>query len=98
MCIICVSKPGCEQPSVKTLRTMFLLNPHGAGYMVARGGKVFIHKGFMNIEEFLNLLAPPISLVGINRLPFCEYSPIIGTLTPAFVLYPFHREPLANRP
>ena len=54
MCIICVSKPGCEQPSVKTLRTMFLLNPHGAGYMVARGGKVFIHKGFMNIEEFLN--------------------------------------------
>ena len=54
MCIICVSKPGCEQPGVKTLRTMFLLNPHGAGYMVARGGKVFIHKGFMNIEEFLN--------------------------------------------
>lgn len=54
MCIICVSKPGCEQPSVKTLRTMFLLNPHGAGYMVARDGKVFIHKGFMNIEEFLN--------------------------------------------
>ena len=54
MCIICISNPGVKQPSEKTLRAMFRNNPHGAGYMVARGGKVFIHKGFMNIEEFLN--------------------------------------------
>lgn len=53
MCIICVSKSGVRQPSDITLRAMFRRNPHGAGYMYARDGKVAIHKGFMNIEDFL---------------------------------------------
>ena len=53
MCIICVSKSGVRQPSDITLRAMFRRNPHGAGCMYARDGKVTIHKGFMNIEDFL---------------------------------------------
>jgi predicted glutamine amidotransferase len=53
MCIICVSPSGVKQPSVNTLRTMFYRNPHGAGYMFARGGKVTIHKGFMDVGDFL---------------------------------------------
>ena len=53
MCIICVSKSGVRQPSDITLRAIFRRNPHGAGYMYARDGKVTIHKGFMNIEDFL---------------------------------------------
>lgn len=53
MCIICVSKPGVRQPNVNTLYTMFCRNPHGAGYMYARNGKVIIHKGFMDFESFL---------------------------------------------
>ncbi len=53
MCIICISNPGVKQPSEKTLRAMFRNNPHGAGYMVARDGKVTIHKGFMNIADYL---------------------------------------------
>ena len=53
MCIICVSKSGIRQPSDNALRTMFYRNPHGAGYMFARGGKVIIHKGFMDIFSFL---------------------------------------------
>lgn len=53
MCIICVSKSDVRQPSDITLRAMFRRNPHGAGYMYARDGKVTIHKGFMNIEDFL---------------------------------------------
>ena len=53
MCIICVSKSGVRQPSEITLRAMFRRNPHVAGYMYARDGKVAIHKGFMNIEDFL---------------------------------------------
>ena len=56
MCIICVSPTGIRQPNDTTLRTMFHRNPHGAGYMVARGGKVTIHKGFMNLEEFLRAI------------------------------------------
>ena len=56
MCIICVSRSGIGQPTEKTIRTMFRNNPHGAGYMVARGGRVFIHKGFMDVESFLRAL------------------------------------------
>ena len=52
MCIIAVSKIGVKQPSLKTLRTMYDNNPDGAGYMYARDGKVFIHKGFMNWKDF----------------------------------------------
>lgn len=52
MCIICVSPAGVKQPNVKTLRTMFNRNPHGAGYMFARDGKVTIHKGFMDFDDF----------------------------------------------
>lgn len=54
MCIICVSKSGVQQPTDSTIRAMFRRNPHGAGYMYARNGKVTIHKGFMNIEDFLS--------------------------------------------
>ena len=57
MCIICVSPKGVPQPSTYAIRTMFKNNPHGAGYMVARNGKVFIHKGFMTIDDLLDQLA-----------------------------------------
>lgn len=52
MCIICASKSGVAQPSMRVLRTMFENNPHGAGYMVARNGRVEISKGFMTWKEF----------------------------------------------
>ena len=32
---------------------MFAWNPHGAGYMVARNGKVIISKGYMNVDDYL---------------------------------------------
>ncbi len=56
MCIICVSPSGTRLPDENTIRTMFINNPHGAGYMFARKGKVIIHKGFMNIDDYLNAL------------------------------------------
>ena len=52
MCIIAVSKKGVKQPSLDQLRAMFENNPHGAGYMYARKGKVTIHKGLMTWEDF----------------------------------------------
>ena len=52
MCIICASKAGVNQPTTKQLRTMFEANSHGAGYMVARNGRVEISKGFMTWEDF----------------------------------------------
>ena len=56
MCIICVSPENVRQPDTQTIRTMFLRNPHGAGYMYARNGKVHIRKGFMNLTALLNAL------------------------------------------
>ena len=56
MCIICVSRSGVRQPGEAAIRAMFLNNPHGAGYMVARGGRVEIHKGFMNLGDYLRAI------------------------------------------
>ena len=56
MCIICVSRKGIRQPSDKTIAAMFSRNPHGAGYMYARDGKVIIQKGFMDLESYLDAL------------------------------------------
>ena len=53
MCIICVSRPGVRLPNRTEIEEMFFNNPHGAGYMFARDGRVIIHKGFMNIDDFL---------------------------------------------
>ena len=54
MCVICASPKGVNQPTQKEMRKMFSRNPDGAGYMFARDGKVYIHKGFMTFTEFLN--------------------------------------------
>ena len=56
MCIICVSKSGVRQPGEATIRAMFRRNPHGAGYMVARDGRVEIHKGFMDLNDYLRAI------------------------------------------
>ena len=56
MCVICVSNIGVRQPNKEELTNMFKSNPHGAGYMYARDGKVHIHKGFMTLEDFLNAI------------------------------------------
>ena len=56
MCIICVSKSGICQPDESTIRTMFHHNPHGAGYMFARDGRVEIRKGFMRLDECLRAI------------------------------------------
>ena len=57
MCIICVSPKGIRQPTRSQIKTMFNRNPHGAGYMYARKGKVIIHKGFMYLDEYLDAIA-----------------------------------------
>ena len=54
MCIICVSPARTRQPSISQIKIMFMNNPHGAGYMFAREGRVHIHKGFMDIDSFLS--------------------------------------------
>lgn len=53
MCIIAVSPAGSPQPNLDIMRRMFINNPHGAGYMTARNGRVVISKGFMTWADFV---------------------------------------------
>jgi len=53
MCVICLSKKGVRQPDESEIRDMWETNPHGAGYMFIKDGKVEIHKGFMELKDFL---------------------------------------------
>lgn len=57
MCVICVSGRGVPQPTKNQIKSMFQTNPDGAGYMVARSGRVEIHKGFMTCESLLSALS-----------------------------------------
>lgn len=68
MCIICASRAGVKQPTQSQIETMFSRNPHGAGYMYARDGKVTIHKGFMNLDDLLRQL---------EREKFTEADPVV---------------------
>lgn len=56
MCIICVKPQGVKFPEEKILRNMFDNNPHGAGFMYAKDGKVEIRKGFMTFKDFSHAL------------------------------------------
>lgn len=52
MCIAVYKPMGETFPSKKTLQTCFENNSHGAGFMVATGDSVIIHKGFMGFRSF----------------------------------------------
>ena len=56
MCIICVKEKGIKMPEENIIRTMFEENPDGAGIMYQENKKVFIKKGFMEIEPLLEYL------------------------------------------
>lgn len=68
MCIIAVSRKGVRQPSLDQLRNMYTNNPDGAGYMFARDGKVYIHKGFMTWDDFAR---------NIKREQFTAKDPVV---------------------
>ena len=52
MCVIAIKKQGVKMPDEQTLKTMWTNNPHGAGIMYARGGRVHIDKGYMDWTAF----------------------------------------------
>lgn len=53
MCVICISPSGKQLPSEHTIRNMFSYNNDGAGMMYTKNGNVYIEKGFMTIDSFL---------------------------------------------
>lgn len=56
MCVICVSKKGVRQPNENEIRSMWASNPHGAGYMFVKDGMVEVHKGFMELKDYIRAI------------------------------------------
>lgn len=56
MCIIAIKPSGAKLPSDDTIRRMFTVNPHGAGFMFPYHGRVEIRKGFMTLDSFTQAL------------------------------------------
>lgn len=56
MCVIAVSPAGCRQPRVKDFRLMWEHNPHGAGFMWTEHGQVYIQKGLMTFDDFMDYI------------------------------------------
>ena len=70
MCIIAIKDAGVKMPSDATITTMWTNNPDGAGFMYAKGGKVYIEKGFMKLDSILNRLHRLESSLDITATPF----------------------------
>ena len=57
MCVIMYKPAGVEMPCADTIRACFEANPHGAGYMLPKRGKVAVSKGFMDLPSLMAALA-----------------------------------------
>lgn len=56
MCIIMVKEIGKEFPEKKIIENMWENNPHGAGIAIAMNGAVWIEKGFLNKNAFIDVI------------------------------------------
>lgn len=56
MCVIAVSPAGCRHPSEKDFRLMWDHNPHGAGFMWCEHEHVYIQKGLMRFDDFMDYI------------------------------------------
>lgn len=66
MCIIAYKAAEEKFPSKKTLRTCFINNPDGAGFMYNASGTVHIKKGFMTFTQFWKALRKVREEIGDN--------------------------------
>lgn len=51
MCVIAIKKVGVDLPNDDLIKSMWDTNSNGAGFMYTYGGKVYIEKGFMNLDD-----------------------------------------------
>lgn len=56
MCVICVKEKGVRMPTESEIIDMWERNPHGAGFMFARGGSLHVSKGYMTMPALLDAL------------------------------------------
>lgn len=69
MCIIAIKPAGIDLMSIDTIKTMFLNNPDGAGYMYSYGNKVHIKKGFLEVQDLLDSLNDLSNSLDLKSIP-----------------------------
>jgi len=71
MCIICVKNKGVEMPTQETIRTMFLGNSDGAGYMYLdpNSNMVKIRKGYMTVKSLFDSLQDLADNYDLTEIP-----------------------------
>lgn len=69
MCIILYKPSGVNLPESEILKTCFINNPDGAGFMYATKGKVHIRKGFMDYSSFEENLNETLKYVDELKTP-----------------------------
>ena len=70
MCVIVVKPAGTKVPDKELLAQCWQANPHGAGYMFARSGRVHIRKGFMTLRGFQQSISTVLSQEDVAVLHF----------------------------
>lgn len=69
MCIICYKPKNKLFPQEETLKTCFINNPDGAGFMYCYNDKVHIRKGYTTYEEFKQALDKAVKITG-DKVPY----------------------------
>ena len=69
MCVIVAKPANIPMPSTETIEDMWYTNPDGAGIMYAKDGTVYIRKGFMELDDFLDALDVIEKDNDLNKLP-----------------------------
>lgn len=87
MCII-VAKPANTEVSVANLYNMWLNNPHGAGLMYARNGKLEVVKGLMTFTQLLTAYRTVEDEKMVIHFRWRTHGPLLGKLTHPFVISP----------
>lgn len=67
MCIAVYKPMGKDFPVKRVLKRCFYKNPDGAGFMVANGTEVEIHKGFMGFRSFWKALRETRAMYGDDK-------------------------------
>lgn len=69
MCVIVAKPSGIKMPTQDQITDMWYTNPDGAGFMYEKNGTVYIRKGFMYLQDFLDALDRLATKHDLTELP-----------------------------
>ena len=69
MCVIVAKPAGIAMPDTDKITDMWYTNPDGAGFMYAKDGTVYIRKGFMYLDDYLDAVEDLAKHNDLTNLP-----------------------------